>query len=72
MLKVKVSQSCPAVCDTMDYTVHVEYSPWNSSGQNTGVSSLSLLQQIFPTQELNPGLPNCRQILYQLSHEGSP
>ena len=26
------------------------YSPWNSSGQNTGVGSLSLLQGIFPTQ----------------------
>ena len=41
-------------------------------GQNTGVSSLSLLQRIFPTQELNWGLLHCRQILYQLSYEGSP
>ena len=48
------------------------YSPWNSPGQNTGVSSLSLLQGIFPTQGLNPGLPHCRWILYQLSHWGSP
>ena len=47
------------------------YSPWNSAGQNTGVGSLSLLQGIFPTQGLNPGLPHCRQILYQLSHKGS-
>ena len=31
-----------------------------------------LLQGIFPTQELNPGLLHCRQIFYQLSHEGSP
>ena len=38
----------------------------------TGVGSLSLLQRIFPTQGLNPGLPHCRQILYQLSHKGSP
>ena len=45
------------------------YSPWNSPGQNTGVSSLSLLQGIFPTQGLNPGLPHCRWILYQLSHK---
>ena len=51
---------------------HGLYSPWNSPGQNTGVGSLSLLQGIFPTQELNPGLPYCRQILYQLSHKGSP
>ena len=48
------------------------YSPWNSPGQNTGVGSLSLLQGIFPTQGLNPGLPHCRRILYQLSHKGSP
>ena len=48
------------------------YSSWNSPGQNTGVSSLSLLQGIFPTQGSNPGLPHCRQILYQLSHKRSP
>ena len=54
----------------MDYTV-CTYSPWKSPGQNTGVGSLSLLQGIFPTQGLNPGLPQCRQILYQLSHKGS-
>ena len=50
----------------------MEYSPWNSPGQNAGVGSLSLLQGDFPTQELNLGLPHCRQILYQLSHKGSP
>ena len=48
------------------------YSPWNSVGQNTGVGSLSLFQGIFPTQGLNPGLPHCRQILYQLSHKEGP
>ena len=48
------------------------YSPWNSPGQHTGVGSLSLLQGIFPTQGLNPGLLHCRRILYQLSHKGSP
>ena len=51
---------------------HRLYSPWNSPGQNTGVDSLSLLPGIFPTQGLNPGLPHCWQILYQLSHKGSP
>ena len=40
--------------------------------KNTGVGSLSLLQGIFPTQGLNPGLLHCSQILYQLSHKGSP
>ena len=48
------------------------YDPWSSPGQNTGVSSLSLLQGIFPTQGSNPGLPHYRRILYQLSHKGSP
>ena len=51
---------------------HGLYSPWNSPGRNTGVGSLSLLQRIFPTQGSNPGLSHCRQILYQLSHKGSP
>ena len=40
--------------------------------KNTGVGSLSFLQWIFQTQELNQGLLHCRQILYQLSHQGSP
>ena len=35
--------------------------------KNTGESSLSLLQQIFPTQESNQDLLHCRRILYQLS-----
>ena len=51
---------------------HGLYSLWNSLGQNTGVGSHSLLQGIFPTQGSNPGLLHCRQILYQLSHQGSP
>ena len=44
------------------------YSPWNSLGQKPRVGSLSFLQRIVPTQRLNPGIPDCRQILYQLSH----
>ena len=48
------------------------YSPWNFPGQNTGVSSLFLLQGIFPTQGSNPGLPHCKRIIYQLSHKRSP
>ena len=64
--KVKVVQSCLILCDPVDL-----YSPWDSPGQNTGVSSLSLLQGIFPTQGSNPGILHCRRILYQLSHQGS-
>ena len=58
--EVKVAESCPTLCDPL------------SPGQNTGVGGLCLLQGIFPTQGLNPGLPHCRHILYQLSHKGSP
>ena len=36
------------------------------------MGSLSLLQRIFPTQGSNPGLLHCREILYRLSHQGSP
>ena len=57
--------------------VQLFVTPWTIQsmeflGQNTGVGSLSLLQGIFPTQGSNPGLLHCRQILYQLSHKGSP
>ena len=48
------SQSRSVVSDALQ--PHGLYSPWNSPGQNTGVGSLSLLQGIFPTQGLNPGL----------------
>ena len=47
-------------------------SPWDSPGKHTRVGCHALLQRIFPTQRSNPGLPHCRQILYQLSYQGSP
>ena len=43
----------------------------DSPGKNTGVGCHALLQGIFPTQGLNPGLPHCKRILYHLSHQGS-
>ena len=56
---MKVAQLCPTLCDPMDYTVYgilqARILEWDS-----------LLQGIFPTQGLNPGLPYCRQILYQV------
>ena len=52
--------------------LHGLYSPWNSSGQNTGGGSLFLLQGIFPTQGSSLDLPHCRRILCLLSHKGSP
>ena len=44
----------------------------NESESCSVVGCHSLLQEIFPTQGWNPGLLHCRQILYQLSHQGSP
>ena len=44
--------------------------PWDFPDKNTGVGCRFLLRGIFPTQGSNPGL-HCRQILYQLSHQGS-
>ena len=58
-VKVKVAQLCPTLCNPYGL-----YSPWNSPGQNTGVGSPSLLQEIFPTQGPNPGLPQCRRIFF--------
>ena len=93
MVKVRVAQSCPTLCDPTDYTVHgifqariLEWlafpfsrdlpnpgieprSPtWQADSllsepqgkpKNTGVGSVSHLQGIFPTQELNWGLLHC-------------
>ena len=44
----------------------------DSPSENTGVGCHALLQDIFPMQGSNPGLPHCRWILYRLSHQGSP
>ena len=64
-----LSESCSVVSDYL--WPHGPYSPWNSPGQDTGVGSVSLLQSIFLTQELNQVLLHCSQIIYQLRHQGS-
>ena len=46
--------------------------PWDSPGKNAGVGYHFLLQGIFLTQELNPGLLHYRQILYHLSYTEVP
>ena len=46
--------------------------PWNSPDKNTGEDSHSILQGMFLTQGSNPVLLYLRQILYHLSHQGSP
>ena len=64
--EVKVTQLCLTLCNPMDYTVH------GILQARILVGSLSLFQGIFPAQESNPGLPQSRRILYQLSQKGSP
>ena len=68
-MKVLAIQSCPTLCKSMDC------SPPGSSVRGilrARVGCHFLLQGIFPTQGWNLGLLHCRQILYCLSHRGSP
>ena len=65
-----VAQSCLTLCDPMDCNSPGSSVHGDSPGQNTGVDCHALLHGIFPTQGSNPGLPHCRWILYQLSHQG--
>ena len=59
----EVAQSCPTLCDPVDCKPTRLLRPWDSPGKNTGVGCHFLLQGIFPTQGLNPGLPHCKQML---------
>ena len=67
-MKVKVAQSCPILCDPMDCTVH-------------GILQARMLELVafpfsrgssWPRNRIRVGVPHCGQILYQLSHKGSP
>ena len=74
-VKTSGSGSCSVVSDSLQphrLLLARLLCAWNSPGRNTGVGSHSLLQGIFLTQGLNLGLPHCRQVLYCLSHQGSP
>ena len=73
--------SCPSLGDLPNPGIEprspalqVDSLPSKSPGKpmNTTVGSLSLLQEIFPTQEWNQGLLHSRRILYQLTYRGSP
>ena len=68
-----LTQSCLTLCDLVDCN------PPGSSLHGIFLAEVQkemgchfLLQRIFPTQGSNPGLPLCRQVLYHLSHQGSP
>ena len=67
-LKVKVKLLCRVQLFVTPWTVAYQAPlSMESPGKNTGVGCYFFLQGIFPTQGSNPGLPNCRQILYHLS-----
>ena len=63
-VKVLVAQSCPTLCNPTDPARLLCL--WDFPGKDTGVGCHSLLQGIFPD------LLYCRQILFHLSHLGSP
>ena len=65
-------QSCPNLCDPMDSSPPGSSVPEDAPGKNTGEGCHAPLQGIFPTQGTDLGLLHCRQILYCLSHQGSP
>ena len=56
VLRAKLLQSCPTLCDPMDCSPSRLLYPWDSPGKNTGVDCHFLLQGIFLTQRLNPRL----------------
>ena len=65
-----LSCSVVSLCDPMDCSPPGSSVHGDSPGKNTGVGSLSLLQEIFPTQESNLCHPHCRWILYQAELPG--
>ena len=68
----EVAQLCPTLCDPMDCSLPGSSVHGTFQARVLGVDCHFLLQGIFPTQGLNPGLPHCRQTLHRLSHQGSP
>ena len=69
LLGMLATQSCPTICDLMDY------SPPGSSIHGILQARIQEWVAVSPpgvTQGSNPGLPRCRKILYHLSHQGSP
>ena len=67
-----VTQLCPTLCDSMDFSLPGSSGHWNSLGKSTRVGCHALLQGIFPTQESNWGLLHCKWIVYQLNYQISP
>ena len=70
-VKVLVTESCPILCNPMDCRPPGSC-VYDSPGKNIGMGCHFLLQGIFLIQGSNSGFLCCRQILYSLSHQGSP
>ena len=70
-VKVLVARSCPTLWPHGLKPASL-LCPWDSPGKNNGAGCHFLLQGIFLTQESNPGLLHCRQILYHLSYQEIP
>ena len=66
------AQSCLTPYDIMDCSPPGSSVHGDSPSKDTGVGCHALFQGTFLTQGSNPGLLHCRQILYCLSHQGSP
>ena len=71
-VRAKSFQLCPTLCYPLDCSPQGSSVHGDSPGKNTGMGCHALLQGIFPTQGLIPGLPNCTLILYHLSYQGGP
>ena len=73
-----VTQLCPTLCDPMGSSLYQAPPSMGFLSKSTGVGchfllqGIFLMQGIFLTQGSNPGLLQCRQTLYHLSHQGSP
>ena len=60
--------SCSIVSDSVTLWTAAHQAPLSTGDSRQEHWSHTLLQGIFPIQGLNPGLPHCRWILYQLSN----
>ena len=67
-VNVLVIQSCPTLCNPMDCSLPGSSVCGILQGNYTRVGCHSLGD--LPNPGLNPGLPHCKQVLYQLSHQG--
>ena len=68
----KLLLSCPSLCDPMDYSPPGSAVHGILQARILQHVVIALLQGILLTEVWNLGLQQCRQILYHVSHQGSP